>query len=63
MSWIYTELLRMTYLASIFRTVVVDEHILFLQQVGRFMEVLPCLTDQEVGNSCSHLNLQAQERQ
>ena len=61
--YIYTGLLRMTYLASKFRTVVVDEHILFLQQVGRFMEVLPCLTDKEVCHSCSDLNLHAQERQ
>jgi hypothetical protein len=53
----------MTYLASELRAEVVDEHILFLQQVGRFMEVLPCLTDQEICHSCSHLNLQAQERQ
>ncbi len=53
----------MTYLASKFRTVVVDEHILFLQQVGRFMKVLPCLTDKEVCHSCSDLNLHAQERQ
>ena len=59
----YTGLLRMTYLASKLGTEVVDEHILFLQQVGRFMEVLPCLTNQEVCHSCSHLNLHAQERQ
>jgi len=59
----YTGLLRMTHLASELRTVVVDEHVLFLQQVGRFMEVLPRLTDQEVGNSCGHLNLHAQDRQ
>lgn len=56
-------LLRMTYLAGKLRTVVVDEHVLFLQQVGRLMEILPCLTDQEVCHSCRHLNLHAQERQ
>lgn len=47
-----------TDLASVGRTEVVHHQILFLQQVGWFVEVPPGLTHQKVGHCRRDLNLQ-----